>query len=62
MIREVGDAVEQFLRVEIASDTPEKIEAYRKIICDVILDMAGDHDVAVSIHDCTPVETGAKHE
>jgi len=62
VIIEVGDCVEQHLRVEIVSDTPEKIEAFRKAICDVILETGLTYDCAVSIHDCTPREKAvSKH-
>jgi predicted urease superfamily metal-dependent hydrolase len=50
-IRDVGDAVEYDLRIEIASDTPEKIEAFVKAVADVILETAAEHDCAVSIHE-----------
>lgn len=59
-ITPVADAYEQHLRVEIASDTPHKIEAARKAICDLILDIPADHDVMVAIHDI-PVETDSEH-
>lgn len=60
-ITAVADAYEQHLRVEICSDTPDKIERYRKAICELILaePAAGDHDVMVVIHDI-PVETEGK--
>lgn len=58
---EVGDAVEQHLRVEIASDTPAKVEQFRKALCELILSdpFNGKYDVMVSIHDCTPQSDGA---
>lgn len=56
MIVEVGDAVEQHLRVEIASDTPERVEQFSKALCELILSdpFNGKYDVMVTIHDCTP--------
>lgn len=55
----VADGVEEVLRVEITSDTPEKIDRFRKELCNLILDApsAGDHDVMVTIHrgDSVPV-------
>ncbi len=48
----VADAFEEVLRVEIASDTPEKVEKFRVALCDLIFDApaAGNHDVMVTIH------------
>jgi len=55
----VADAFEEVLRVEIASDTPEKVEKFRVALCDLIFDApaAGNHDVMVTIHkgDSIPV-------
>ena len=61
VITAVADGFEQHLRVEIVSDTPDKIERYRKAICELILAelSAGDHDVIVVIHD-QPFETEGK--
>lgn len=55
---EVGDCVEEHLRVEIVSDTPEKVECARKAICDLILEIPAHHDVMVTMHDCTPKPKG----
>jgi hypothetical protein len=61
----VGDAFEEVLRVEIASDSPEKVERFRKELANLILDApaAGNHDVMVTVHagDSLPVfETNRK--
>jgi hypothetical protein len=63
MIKEVGDAFEEVLLLEISSDTPEKIERYRKAVCDMILDESIDgHDVMVVIRDATPTQAETKGE
>jgi hypothetical protein len=56
----ITDGFETALRVEICSDTPEKVERFRKSLCDLIIAIpeTGDHDVMVTIHDAT---TGIKH-
>jgi hypothetical protein len=55
----VADGFEEMLRVEITSDTPEKVERFRKELCNLILDApaAGNHDVMVTVHrgDSVPV-------
>lgn len=55
----VADAFEEVLRVEIASDTPEKVQRFRKELCNLILDApaAGNHDAMVTIYrgDSIPV-------
>jgi hypothetical protein len=55
VIKAVGDAFEQHLRIEIASDTPERVEAYSGALCELLLSdpFNGKYDVMITIHDCT---------
>jgi len=55
VIKEVGDTFEQHLRIEIVSDTPDRVEAYREALCELLLSdpFNGKYDVMIMIHDCT---------
>lgn len=50
-VREVGDAVEASLKIDIVSDTEEKIIAARNAVRDAVLEVPATHDVMVIIYD-----------